>query len=64
MLAGEEADDTEKPSQEQRDEKPPAQSKAAPKKASPAKALPKKPAASGKGKPAGQKGIMSFFAKK
>lgn len=53
-------------SQDQKANKP-VPGKAAPKKpsASPAKPVPKKPAvASGKGKPAGQKGIMSFFAKK
>ena len=57
-------EDAKVSSQEQKASKPAA--KVAPKKTapSPAKAGAKKPAAAGKGKPAGQKGIMSFFAKK
>lgn len=62
VLAGEE-EETEKPGS-QRADKPPTQNKVAAKKPSPAKAVPKKPAALGKAKPTGQKGIMYFLAKK
>lgn len=62
-----EADEAEgKISSQQEAPGKPLPARSAPKKggASPAKPAAKKPTGSGKAKPAGQKGIMSFFSKK